>query len=202
MRKLNLVDSTHIGDAGALRAAPLRFLIGTTKRTSPSLLVEDSTEQNQKNSTRSKLDRFQEDELNKSELSYDGTRRKFGVYEFLVIFLCSNFLSYYKCYFNFIRSKPLGDEYCEYLYDSFVSTKIEEDSSLNMQSTDAQKQVYSRRLVIATNDGKTLCFRITKSRMEKSLSSKLSDIDGAANEIRRMLRQRRIDYTVTDPLGD
>ena len=49
-------------------------------------------------------------------------------------------------------------------------------------------------VLISTNDGKTICFRIAKSRGESTLSRKLSQIDDAATEIRAMLRQRRIDF--------
>lgn len=42
----------------------------------------------------------------------DGLDRKkrYGVYEFNVIFICANFLGYYKCYWNFIRRLPVDED--------------------------------------------------------------------------------------------
>jgi hypothetical protein len=56
-----------------------------------------------------------------------------------------------------------------------------------MQNTDDQKQVYNKRLIISTNDGKVTCFQIDRSRVESNLSSKLSQIDDAATAIREIL---------------
>ena len=139
-RELNLIDGESIDVVGAIQDIPIRVLIGFTERTSPSLLVEDSGG-NPKSNEALALNISPEEY--KSEPTYDGKKRRYGVYEFLVIFLCSNFLSYYKCYFNFIRNQPVDEEYCEYLYDSIVSTKIQEKSSINMKNNDDQKQVYN-----------------------------------------------------------
>lgn len=57
-----------------------------------------------------------------------------------------------------------------------------------MQNTSDQKQIYSKRLIISTNDGKVICFQLARSRVESSISSKLSHIDDAATAIREMLR--------------
>ena len=192
MEKLNLRDIKLAGQVGALKATPMQVLIGVTERTSPSLLIEDSAEGSSSSNEASAL--LINSEEFKSEPTYNGKKRRYGIYEFLVIFLCPNFLSYYKCYFNFIRGKTVDDEYREYLYDSIVFTKIQERSSVNMKNSNDQKQVYSKRLIISTNDGKTICFRIDKSRVESNLSLNLSQIDDAATAIRKMLRQRRIDF--------
>lgn len=190
MRKLNLRNINSGAQVGALKATPIRALIGVTKRTSSSLLVEDSVEGNVRNNEALAL-HINEGEF-KSEPAYTGEGMEYSIYEFLVIFLCSNFLSYYKCYFNFIRAEHIDDQYCEYLYDSIVFTKIQEKSSVNMQNVDDPKQVYSKRLIISTNDGKVVCFRIARSRVKSNLSSKLSRIDDAATAIRKMLRKREL----------
>jgi len=190
MGKLNLGDIKS-SEAGSLKATPMKVLIGVTERTSPSLLIEDGVEGSLKSNEVSAL--LINSEEFKSEPTYSEKKRRYGVYEFLVIFLCPNFLSYYKCYFNFIRCKAVDDEYREYLYDSIVFTKVQEKSSVNMKNSNDQKQVYSKRLIISTSDGKTVCFRIDKSRVESNLSLNLSQIDYAATTIRKMLRQRRID---------
>ncbi|MEP0873817.1 hypothetical protein NDA01_29345 [Trichocoleus desertorum AS-A10] len=199
MRKLKLLPCDHIGEVGAIQTEPIRVLVGITERTSPSLLVEDDIEPNLENNITSEL--YIKAEEFRSEPSYDGKSRKYGVYEFLVIFLCANFLSYYKCYFNFIRSKTVNEEYSEYLYDSIVFTKIQEKSSTRLKDDD-QKRVYSKRLLIATKDGKVISFRIAKFRVEPNLAIRLSQIDEAAIELRKMLRQRRIDVTLTESLGN
>lgn len=191
MKKLNLRRMEFLGASEALKSPPIRILIGVAKNTSSRSLVEDSVEGNPKINKALNI-RIRPEEF-ESESTYDGKKQKYGVYEFLVIFFCSNCFSYYKCYFNFIRSEHIDEEYCEYLYDSIVFTKVQEKSSVNMQNIDDRKQVYSKRLVIATNDGKVICFQIAKSRVESNLSSKLTQIDDAAVTIRKMLRQRRID---------
>jgi hypothetical protein len=82
-----------------------------------------------------------------SEPSCQGNNRQYGVYEFLIIFLCGNFMAYYKCYYNFIRGKTVDEEICEYLYDCIVSLKIQEKSSLRLKD-ERQKNVYRKRLSI------------------------------------------------------
>jgi hypothetical protein len=188
-KKLNLYNSEYFGMSGALKVTPIRALNGFTSRTRPSFLVEDDVEERLKSDEI--LGRYINKEDAKSQYDYHAKRRRYGVYEFTVIFLCQNFLSYYKCYYNFIRGKSVNEEYCEYLYDSIVFTKVQERSSLKMQDL-GQKQIYSKCLIIATNDGKVMRLRIDKSRGEKKLSSKLSEIDTAATEIRTMLRQREL----------
>jgi len=185
MIKLNLREMKFVGASGALISPPIRILIGVTRNASSRSLVEDSVEGNPK--TNKALDLRINPKEFESEPTYDGKKQKYGVYELLVIFFCSNSFSYYKCYFNFIRSQTVDQQYCEYSYDSIVSTKIQEKSSINMQNTNDQKQVYNKRLIISTNDGKVICFQIDRSRVESNLSSKLSQIDDAATAIREIL---------------
>lgn len=199
MRKANLLPQEHLGEPASLKTEPIHVLIGITERTSPSRLIEDGVDSKSEGKKASEL--FINPEDFRSEPSYDSRGRKYGVYEFLVIFLCTNFMSYYKCYFNFVRGKAVNEEYCEYLYDSIVSTKIQETSSVNLKD-DNQKSIYSKHLLIATKDGRTLRFQIDRSRVVSDLSLSLSRIDEAAIEIRRMLRQRRVDRILTEGLDD
>ncbi len=185
-RKLNLIDSKFTGELRAIKMTPIRALGGVTPKTFPSLLIKDDIVGNLENKKISELHISPKDF--RSEPTYDRKGRIYGVYEFLVVFLCQNFLSYYKCYFNFIKSEPIDEEYCEYLYDSVVSIKIQDKSSVNMKKIDAPKQIYSKRLIISTNDGKEIGFRIHRNRVESHLSSKLSELDTAATQIRTMLR--------------
>jgi hypothetical protein len=184
--KLDLIGSEHIGEFGALKIDPIRAVNGCTSRTlSPKLLVEDDSE---KNSRREKILALCS-KYARSEDDYNGRGRRYGIYEFQTIFICSNFLSSYKCYYNFILDKRIDEEYCEYLYDSIVFTKIQEQSSINTQGA-SRKKVNS--MTISTNDGKLISLQIGRSGVDKELSSKLSEIDTAATEIRTMLRQREL----------
>lgn len=195
MKKLKIFDMKHVGRTNALKDNPIRALVGVTTRTSPSKLVSDLSEASQNSSNAPDKKEFTikiDLEEFESEESFSGDSRRYGVYEVLMIFLCANFLTYYRCYYNFIRNKTVDEESCEYLYDSIVSTKIEEDSSVRLNDDDS-KNVYGKRLLIATQDGRNICFWIQRHRIERSLSLKLSDVDSAAISIRDMLRQRRVD---------
>jgi hypothetical protein len=85
------------------------------------------------------------------------------------------------------------------MYDSIVSIKIKEKSSVRLKN-EQQKNVYRKRLLITTNDGKILCFNFSRNRVEKTYSIRFSQIEEAAIAIRDMLRQRRIDKTLTENL--
>jgi hypothetical protein len=183
-RKLKLL-SIEDDDPMALKATPVTVWVGVTERTSPSMIVKDGLTEGTGADQISEL--YIDPREFKSQDAYEGSKRKYGVYEFLVIFLCEDFLSYYKCYFNFIRRKTVNEEYSEYLYENIVFTKLQEESSVNMKNFDDSKQVYSRSLTISTNDGKVLCFRIPKARVE----SNPSEIDRAALTIRDLLRQHK-----------
>ena len=190
MRKLHLHDgSDYIGERGALKIDPIRSLIGCTSRTLPAVLVKDEDKDEDSPRREEILKRYADDA--KSEDDYRGKRRRYGLYEFTVFFICSDFLNYYKCYYNFVRGKPIDEEYSEYLYDSIVSTKIQEKSSISIQSSN-QIQVSSQRLTISTNDGRLISLQINKSRGDQKLSSKIEKINEAATEIRLILRQREL----------
>ena len=189
--KLHLIGLDRFGERGALIMDPIRSLIGCTSRTLPSELVnnKDADEDKDEDSPRRKeiLQRYKDDA--KSEDDCSGKRRRYGLYEFTVFFLCSNFFNYYKCYYNFVQGKPVDEEYSEYLYDSIVFTKVQEKSSISIQGPN-KRQVSSQRLTISTNDGKIISLQINKSRGDQKLSSQLRKIDEAATEIRLILRQR------------
>jgi hypothetical protein len=182
-RKVDLIEREYIGESGSLILDPIRVVNGCTSRSlSPKLLVED---ENEKDSRRNKiLDRYSDDA--KSAYDYSGKEKRYGIYEVQAIFICPTFLSSYKCYYNFIRDQSIDEEYCEYLYNSIVFTKIQEQSSINMQGS--SKYVNSKCLTISTNDGKLLSLQIGRSRGERRLSSNPSKIDTAATEIRTKLR--------------
>jgi hypothetical protein len=199
MKKLKIIPPSDNGELNALQNEPIRVLIGITERTFQSVIVESDSDLNLEGIENPEL--YIESKDFESEPSYDGNSRKYGVYEFLVIFLCANFLVYYKCYLNFIRGQAVDEETCEYLYDSIVSVKIQEKSSVRLKN-EKQKNIYRKRLLITTKDGKIVCFRIARNRVDKTHSLRLSQIDEAALAIRDMLRQRRVDITLTENFSD
>jgi hypothetical protein len=197
MKKLGLIGSDYIGERGALKMDPIRSLIGCTSRTLPNQLVNNKDEDQDEDSPRRKeiLERYASDA--QSEDDYNGKRRRYGLYEFTVFFLSSDFFNYYKCYYNFVRGKPIDEEYSEYLYDSIVFTKVQEKSSISTQGS-SQRQVSNQRLTISTNDGRLISLQINKFRGDQKLSSNIKSIDEAATEIRRMLRQRELSRDTLD----
>lgn len=132
-------------------------------------------------------------------LGLDGKRR-YSVYEFVVIFLCRDFLSYYRCYWNFLRRTSIGKETGEYLYNKIVSIRIKEKSSINSKDPN-QRRIYGDFLYLTTADGKTVSFWIARDSKEKILSKRtpkkyVSEVNLAAQYIRYMLRhQGRDDST-------
>lgn len=198
MRKLKIMPVGGGVKQNALQNEPIRVLIGVTERTSESLTVESDSDRTFRDDNEEVLIDSNDYE---SHPSHNGAKRMYGVYEFLVIFLCPNFLSYYKCYWNFIRRKSVNEETCEYLYDSIVSVKVQEKSSVRLKD-DTQKRVYSKRLLLSTKDGKVVCFRISKHKIDVTHSLKLSQIDQAAVAIRDMLRQRRIDVISVENINE
>jgi len=137
------------------------------------------------------------------EKGLDGKYR-YGIYECFVIFLCETSLSYYKCYWNFIKGACVDEETCEYLFYSIVSVKTQERSSLNLQDPD-QKRKYRDLLSLTTMDGKIVYFKMyddKKQKINSNINSSnksiyVSDINKAAERIRYWLRQRRVDYQIT-----
>lgn len=137
------------------------------------------------------------------EKGLDGKFR-YGIYECFVIFLCETSLSYYKCYWNFIKGACVDEETCEYLFYSIVSVKTQERSSLNQQDPD-QKRKYRDLLSLTNMDGKIVYFKMDDDKKQKINSNNnssnksiyVSDINKAAERIRYWLRQKRVDYQIT-----
>lgn len=135
------------------------------------------------------------------EKGLDGKYR-YGIYECFVILLCENYLAYYKCYWNFIKGSHVDEETCEYLFDSIVSVKTQERSSLNQQNPNERRK-YRDLLSLTTMDGKIVYFKMSDDKKQRINSSNklnlnyVSDINKAAERIRFWLRQRRVDYQIT-----
>jgi len=140
--------------------------------------------------------------VNKSDFysikGFDGRYRN-SVFEFVVIYLTGNFLSCYKCYWNFLVGASSIVETHEILYDSIVSFTEYERASLRQQDP-YQRRKYQERILISTSDGKRIGFRLSDDRriniftqLRKS-APQTSEFGRAAECIRYWLRQRRVDY--------
>lgn len=132
------------------------------------------------------------------EKGIDGITR-YSIHRFMVIFLCRNFLAYYRCYWNFLKGESLFVETNEYLYDTIVSVK---NSEWSEAIGEGQRLVFMEFLNISTTDGKEIEFpAVFDPRMieKSSLESDTSKIKNAARVIRELLRERRIDMQITKP---
>lgn len=135
------------------------------------------------------------------EKGTDGKTR-YSIHIFMVIFLCRNFLSYYKCHWNFIRGVATLVETGEYLYDTIVSVNTRELSSASLLDGDGKKVIFKKLLQINTTDGKGIEFpAISDIRVsyESSVENDIAQVRDAAHIIRDMLRERRIDIQITKP---
>jgi hypothetical protein len=138
------------------------------------------------------------------EKGNDG-RYRYGVYECFLIYIHENVLSYYRCYWNFLKGDNVDEETCEYLFDSIVSVKTRERSSLNLQNPE-EKRKYANILSLTTMDGKIVYFKMSDDKKQRinsnneTSSNYVSGIDQAAARIRYWLRLRRVDYQMTKDL--
>lgn len=151
-----------------------------------------------------------------SEKGVDGKQR-FGVYPFGKIVLCQNFLAYYKCYWNFVKGASINDESSELLYVTITSVRYNEISDLNLKRLEeseelkellkelkdlrAVKKIKLPFFTITTEDSSQVTFYFGldievahDSKGYISDSDELSDIEKTVQQLRRQLRQRRIDY--------
>jgi len=74
------------------------------------------------------------------EKGLDGKTR-YSIHVFLNIFLCRNFLTYYKCYWNFLRGEEILVETGEYLYDTIVSINTHESSLSSLANGEGKKLI-------------------------------------------------------------
>lgn len=205
-------DGTNITQLNVLNRDPFSICVGISKNEkneinkrrensagTESLIIESDGDRSLKSLEKTGLSIDRKDFYREKKYESSSTDA-FGVYEFVAIFLCSNFLTYYRCYFNFIQNESIDAEDCEYLYDSIVSVKVQAKSRIGGDSS--RKRTYRKRLLITTSDGKVVCFRFSENRRERGLSTPFSDFDDAAPAIREMLRQRRIDVLLTSEQDD
>jgi hypothetical protein len=162
---------------------------------------------------------------------------KYSIHVFVIIFLCKNFLSYYKCYWNFIKGAVPLIETGEYFYDTIVSVGTKEsffevdekslsvitdtssfDNNEESSSDSEEKSSYENSLnekgkklllktqilQINTMDANGFKFpAISYIRRNYNLDEEAEDdnseVKSAARNLRRFLRQRRIDLQITKP---
>jgi len=123
-------------------------------------------------------------------------KTRYSIHVFLVIFLCRNFLAYYKCHWNLINDVETLVETGEYLYDTIVSVKTQELSLANSGNSGTEKLIYKKNLQISTTDSKEIEFPvITDIRLSSSEKDGIT-VKDAAHIIREMIRERRIDMQI------
>ena len=199
MEKLKIISSDNLSDKQNVMKTtdPIIVMKGVSKladANAEGTIVETDSDMNL--STDDKITLIQE-----NDFKSDSDNKIYGVYEFLALFLCANFMTYYRCYFNFITGTSVNEESCDYMYDSIVSVKIQERSS-NRLKNENERRIYGKRLVLTTKDGKA--FRILIAVDPKNnlgISVRLSDFNQVAQEVRDLLREnRRIDLIYTQSL--
>ncbi|MBE9114716.1 hypothetical protein IQ249_02285 [Lusitaniella coriacea LEGE 07157] len=134
-----------------------------------------------------------------SVVGLDG-KRKYSIYEFAVIFLCSDFLCGYKSYWNLLEGVEAGGQSYKFPYDRIATIKTQEKSSLDMNewdnfSVEKSENLENTRqqiLSITTKDGDKLEFMMNNNSQAviDSLSKRyVSDPNEAVQLIRLMLRE-------------
>ncbi len=196
MVNLNIPEMSDQNRSFTLKNTPLRLLTGIPSLDKNSNIISRTVESDSTRSLRTISENktfIDKDDFLSGVMYGSSTNRIFGVYEFIVIFLCSNFLTYHKCYFDLVKNIAINEENCEYFYDSIVSVQVQHISSTGLSDNSAKNSL-RRRLLITTSDGKVVCFNVLQDRIQHGLSMKLSEVDEAAAAIRKMLRQRRVDF--------
>jgi hypothetical protein len=131
------------------------------------------------------------------EKGLDGNTR-YSIHVFMAIFLCRNFLAYYKCDWNFINNVETLVETGEYLYDTIVSVKTQEMSLAIPRNGSVEKLTYKKILQISTTDGKEINFPVITDIRFTSDNDSIT-VKDAAHIIREMTRERRIDMQIVKP---
>lgn len=124
---------------------------------------------------------------------------RYSIHVFMTIFLCKNFLSYYKCHWNFIRGVATLVDTGEYLYDTIVSVNTQELSSADLGNEEGKKLILKKNLRISTADGKEIEFPAIseiKISYESTPEDQIPEVKDAAHIIRAILRERRIDMQI------
>ncbi len=136
------------------------------------------------------------------EKGLDGKTR-YSIHVFLNIFLCRNFLTYYKCYWNFLRGEEILVETGEYLYDTIVSINTHESSLSSLANGEGKKLIMKKKVLrISTTDGKEIEFpALSDIRVsdESSDGNNSLTVKDAAHIIRERIRERRIDLQIVKP---
>jgi hypothetical protein len=153
--------------------------------------------------------KFPEDESDYFDEEGVDKKRRFGVYAFGSIFLCSSFLAYYKCTWNFVRGASTNDEFSEYLYVTIASVRYSELSSSKRQTSKINKRILNSSFIITTTDSKETRFTFTeRHKVSYKFDPYISDLSDqksteaqkAVEKIREQIRKMRPDYQITKPL--
>ena len=138
------------------------------------------------------------------EKGLDGISRG-SLNDFIVIFLCKNFISYCRGKWNSIEGFLLDEVTAEFMYDSISSVKTFENSNIiarkqwNGERIGTEKIIFEEVLVFSTADGDHTSFAINndvKKYFRPSPDSDISTARESAELMRREIRQRRIDVQI------
>ena len=125
--------------------------------------------------------------------------------DFIVIFLCKNFISYCRGNWNSIEGFLLDEVTAEFMYDSIASIKTFENSNIvvtkqrNGERIGTEKIVFEEVLTFSTADGARTSFAINndvKKYFRPSSDNDISTARESAELMRREIRQRRIDVQI------
>jgi hypothetical protein len=131
----------------------------------------------------------------------DSTRSSLN--DFIIIFLCKNFISYYRGSWNSIEGILLDDITAEFMYDSIASIQTSESSDIIVikdsgRRVGTRKQVWSEVLTFSTEDGEKTSFPMNNDvkKYASSSSTNISTARESAELMRREIRQRRVDVQI------
>jgi len=129
--------------------------------------------------------------------------RRGSLNDFIIIFLCKNFISYYRGTWNSIEGVLLDENTNEFMYDSIASVQTLESSDIMVikdkgKRVGTRKHVWGEVLAFSTDDGERTSFAMNDDVKKYSHSSKItiSTARQAADAMRREIRQRRIDVQI------
>ena len=129
--------------------------------------------------------------------------RRGSLNDFIVIFLCKNFISYYRGTWHSIEGVLLDGNTDEFMYDSIASVRTLESSDImvikdNGRRVGTRKHIWGEVLAFSTDDGERTSFAMNDDVKKYTPSSNvvISTARESADLMRREIRQRRIDVQI------
>ena len=129
--------------------------------------------------------------------------RRGSLNDFIIIFLCKNFISYYRGTWNSIEGVLLDENTNEFMYDSIASVQTLESSDIMVirdkgKRVGTRKHVWGEVLTFSTDDSERTSFTMNDDVKKYTSLSKvvISTARESADLMRREIRQRRIDVQI------